>query len=107
LNKLRVLRYLVDQLHVNETAWQAWYRHWAEVGLAAVEERLVADGRSGHHALGDQVGLADIFIVPQIYNARRFNYALERMPTLQRLYDHACALPAIQAARPEVQHDAA
>ena len=69
LNNLRVLRYLAKQLGQTEESRNTWYRHWVEQGLAALEARVVAEGRAGRHVLGERVTLADVVLVPQIFNA--------------------------------------
>jgi maleylacetoacetate isomerase len=103
LNNLRVLRYLENELHTGDAARQAWYHHWLRIGLGAAE-RLV-DSR-GPFALGANLGLADLFIVPQLYNARRFGFSLQAYPRLRRI-DAACApLEAFARALPERQPDA-
>lgn len=105
LNNLRVLRYLVHDLKVAEEAKNAWYRHWVEQGLAQVEALLVTQGRSGPYTLGDQVTVADVCIVPQIFNARRFDCRLDHVPTVMRIFDACMRLPAFENARPERQPD--
>lgn len=106
LNNLRVLRYLVHQLHASEDAKNAWYRHWVEQGLTALETRVVAEGRSGRHVLGDRATLADVVLVPQIFNAQRFDCRLDQVPTLMRIFDHCMELPAFVDAQPTRQPDA-
>jgi maleylacetoacetate isomerase len=106
LNNLRVLRYLVRDLKVTDEQKDAWYRHWVEEGLAAIEARLVAEQRSGHYALGSRVTLADVVLVPQIFNARRFDCRLDHVPTVMRIFDHCMELPAFVDAQPERQPDA-
>ena len=98
LNNLRVLRYLDDPLGVPEEGRNAWYRHWVTQGLAALE--AMAD-RSQPYLSGDSVGLADICLVPQLYNARRFNADLSICPTLVRIDAALTRLPAFAAALPE------
>ncbi|HXF46566.1 MAG TPA: maleylacetoacetate isomerase [Burkholderiaceae bacterium] len=105
LNNLRVLRYLVRDLGVSEDAKNGWYRHWVEQGLAQLEDFLVAHGRCGRYTLGDQVTLADVCLVPQIFNARRFECKLEHVPTVMRIFDACMQLPAFENARPERQPD--
>jgi maleylacetoacetate isomerase len=105
LNNLRVLRYLVRDLGASEEAKNAWYRHWVEQGLAQVEAQLVAAGRCGRFALGDAVTLADVLIVPQIFNARRFDCRLDHVPTVMRIFDACMQLPAFVAAQPSRQPD--
>ncbi len=106
LNNLRVLRYLVKTLGLSEEQKNAWYRHWVGQGLASLEARLVAEGRSGRHALGDSVTLADVVIVPQIFNAQRMDCKLDAVPAIMRIFDHCMQLPAFIDAQPSVQPDA-
>ncbi|MGV3653172.1 MAG: maleylacetoacetate isomerase [Noviherbaspirillum sp.] len=106
LNNLRVLRYLVRNLKVSEDDKNAWYRHWVEQGLGALETRLAADRRTGKFCFGDTPGLADCCLVPQIFNAQRLNCDLSGMPTLLRINDACSALDAFAAAAPGVQPDA-
>jgi len=106
LNNLRVLRYLVRDLKVTDEQKDAWYRHWVEEGLAAIEARLVAEKRCGRYALGNQVTLADVVIVPQIFNAKRFDCRLDHVPTVMRIFDHCMELPAFVDAQPARQPDA-
>jgi maleylpyruvate isomerase len=106
LNNLRVLRYLVRTLGVSEAQKDAWYRHWVEEGLAAIEARLLAEARTGRYTLGDQVSLADVLLVPQIFNAQRVNSRLDRVPTIMRIFGHCMQLPAFVEAQPSNQPDA-
>ena len=105
LNNLRVLRYLVKELGQSEEAKNAWYRHWVEQGLAQVEAQLIAQGRCGRFVLGDAVTIADILIVPQIFNAQRFECRLEHVPTVMRIFDACMQLPAFADAQPSRQPD--
>ncbi len=106
LNNLRVLRYLVRDLKVSDDQKNAWYRHWVEQGLAAIEARLVAEKKFGRFALGDAVTLADVVIVPQIFNARRFDCRLDHVPTVMGIFDRCMELPAFIEAQPARQPDA-
>ena len=106
LNNLRVLRYLVRELGASEDAKNAWYRHWVERGLAVVEQRLATEAATGRHCHGDAPTLADCVLVPQIFNARRFDCRLDHVPTVMRIFDTCMALPAFDAARPERCPDA-
>ncbi len=106
LNNLRVLRYLVRDLKATDEQKNAWYRHWVEQGLASIEARLVAEGKCGRYALGNQVTLADVVIVPQIFNAQRFDCRLDHVPTVMRIFDHCMELPAFVDAQPARQPDA-
>ena len=105
LNNLRVLQYLENRLGLEERDVNAWYRHWIAEGLASLERRLAAT--AGTYSFGDSVTLADLCLVPQVYNARRYSCDLMPFPTIVRI-DAACLkLPAFAEARPERQPDAA
>ncbi|RZT93787.1 maleylacetoacetate isomerase [Rivibacter subsaxonicus] len=106
LNNLRVLRYLVKEIGASEEAKNAWYRHWAESGLAAVERRLAGESQTGRFCHGDTPTLADCTLVPQIFNAQRFDCELGSMPTVMRVFANCMALPAFQAAQPSACPDA-
>lgn len=105
LNNLRVLQYLERELGLEQARRDAWYRHWVELGFEALEQRLQAP-QTGRFCHGDTPTLADCCLVPQVYNARRFDVDVSRFPTIERI-DAACAeLSAFRAAAPENQHDA-
>jgi maleylpyruvate isomerase len=106
LNNLRVLRYLVRDLGASEDAKNAWYRHWCENGLAALEKRVSADGRAGKFCFGDTPTMADCCLVPQLANARRVDTDLSKMPTLLRIEANCVQLDAFQQAAPARQPDA-
>ncbi len=106
LNNLRVLNYLRTQQGCDASAVNAWYAHWIAQGFAALEcnaSRLSGDGR---HMYGSSVTLADVCIVPQMANARRFNCDLAPYPMLRAICAHLESLPAFARAAPEVQPDA-
>jgi maleylacetoacetate isomerase/maleylpyruvate isomerase len=105
LNNLRVLRYLVRDMKVDEEAKNAWYRHWVEQGLATVERRLAGEPQTGRFCHGDAPTLADCVLVPQIFNARRFDCRLDHVPTVMRVFDACMALPAFQRAQPSACPD--
>ncbi len=105
LNNLRVLRYLVRDLKVGEDDKNRWYRHWVETGLETVERQL-ADPRSGRFCHGDTPTLADVTLVPQIFNARRFDCRLDHVPTVMRVFDACMALPAFEQTQPSKCPDA-
>jgi len=106
LNNLRVLRYLTDTLKVSEDDKNAWYRHWCEQGLAALETSIIREDRAGAFCYGETPTMADCCLIPQIFNAQRFQCDLARMPTLLRIYRHCMKLPAFIAASPARQPDA-
>lgn len=106
INNLRVLRYLTRELGATDTQKTAWYRHWVELGLAAVEAMLANDSRTGVFCHGDSPTLADCCLVPQVFNARRFACDLSAMPTLLRIVERCEAMEAFRLAAPEHQSDA-
>ena len=106
LNNLRVLRYLVNDLKLSEDDKNRWYRHWVETGLETVERQL-DDPRTGRFCHGDTTTLADITLVPQIFNAQRLNCRLEHVPTVMRVFDACMQLDAFEQTRPEKCPDAA
>ncbi|HYG90444.1 MAG TPA: maleylacetoacetate isomerase [Azospirillum sp.] len=106
LNNLRVLHHLRDRLGQDEEGRNAWYRHWVTEGFAALEALLANDPRTGRFCHGDQPTLADVCLVPQVYNAERVSCDLTPFPTIVRLAEAARALPAFADAAPERQPDA-
>jgi maleylacetoacetate isomerase len=101
LNNLRVLKYLKGALGVSEDAKDEWYRHWVIEGLTALEE--MARPHAGAFLFGDAPTVADICLVPQLYNARRFSVPLTDYPTLRRADETASAHAAFAAAHPDRQ----
>jgi len=102
LNNLLALRYLKRQMHQEQSAIDAWYHHWVIEGFEAFE----ALAQSGPYACGNEVTIADIFLVPQVANARRLNVPLDGFPKIVAI-DAACLkLAAFDRARPEKQPDA-
>jgi maleylacetoacetate isomerase len=106
LDNLRVLQYLVRTLGATEQAKDAWYRHWIDQGLGALESQLAADPATGSFCHGETPTLADVCLVPQLANARRASIPLDAYPTLLRIEGTCNALPAFAAAAPERQPDA-
>ncbi len=106
LNNLRVLNYLRDELKQSEEAVNRWYAHWIAEGFRGLEELAHRSSGDGKHCFGSAVTLADVCLVPQMFNARRFNCDVTRYPTLVNISAHLERLPAFAAARPEVQPDA-
>ena len=99
LNNLRVLRYLTRDLKVSEDDKNRWYRHWVETGLEVVERQLAAQPATYCH--GDTPTLADCVLVPQIFNAQRFDCRLEHVPQVMRVFEACMKLPAFEGTRPE------
>ncbi len=108
VNNLRVLKYLVAELKADEAAKLAWYRHWVREGLEAFERQLAQRpaGRSGRYCDGDTPTLADCCLVPQIFNAQRFECDLAGLPLTMAAYEAAAQLDAFQRAHPSRCPDA-
>jgi maleylacetoacetate isomerase len=99
LNNLRVLRYLVRDMKVGEDDKNRWYRHWVETGLEVVERRLAASPSTYCH--GESPTLADCVLVPQIFNAQRFECRLDHVPQVMKVFAACMKLPAFEQSRPE------
>ncbi|NGM19641.1 maleylacetoacetate isomerase [Roseomonas stagni] len=106
IQNLRVLAYLKHELGQEQPAIDAFARHWIEAGLAALEARLAREAETGRFCHGDAPGLADLCLVPQLGNARRFGVELSPYPTVLRIEAACAALPAFQDATPDRQPDA-
>jgi maleylpyruvate isomerase len=106
INNLRVLNYLKGPLKVSEDATNEWYRHWVKLGLEALEALLAGHPDTGVYCHGDSPTIADICLVPQIFNAQRFNCPLDAYPTVMRIHAACQKLDAFDRARPERQPDA-
>ena len=104
LNNLRVLRYLVRDLKVDEADKDRWYRHWVETGLEVVERQLAA--RPSPFCHGDAPTLADCVLVPQIFNAQRFGCRTEHVPNVMRVFAACMQLPAFEQTQPSRCPDA-
>lgn len=102
LNNTRVRNYLTDTLHLDGATSQAWYAHWIRTGFEAIEQLIGADG----YCHGGRVTLADICLVPQVYNARRFEVDLADFPKIRAVEATCGALEAFAAAHPDRQPDA-
>lgn len=105
LQNLSVLHYLTGTLGADEAAKLTWIRHWIAQGFAAFEAHL-HDGASGDYCHGDAPGLADCFLIPQVYNAQRFELPMDAYPELAAINARCMQLPAFQRAAPEAQSDA-
>jgi maleylacetoacetate isomerase/maleylpyruvate isomerase len=102
LNNLRVLGFLRDDLHVDQAGRDAWYAHWIRRGFTALERCVVAEP----FALGTALTIADVCIVPQMFNARRFNVDLGDYPKLVAIDAAMADIGAVTAAHPQRQPDA-
>jgi maleylacetoacetate isomerase len=106
VNNLRILKYLKREMGQDQAAIDTWYRHWCNQGLAAYERQL-GDGGAGRFSHGGQVTLADVCLVPQVFNARRYEVDLAQYPKVAAVVDQCMVLPAFQAAEPSRQPEAA
>jgi len=105
LNNLRTLQYLKRQLNQSEEQVSTWYRHWIADGLAKVEADLLA-GKKARYCYGDAPTMADCCLVPQIFNAKRYNCDLAAYPTTMRVFEQCMQLDAFDRAQPAKQPDA-
>jgi maleylpyruvate isomerase len=106
INNRRVLEYLRKQLGCNETAVNTWCATWIASGFDALEALLATDSRRGRFCFGDAPTIADVYLVPQVESARRFNVDLARWPAIQTV-DAVCAeIDAFRLAAPALQPDA-
>ena len=102
LNNVGVLRYLKRQLGLDQAKIDNWYRHWVVEGFAALEHLL----QLGPFAFGAQPTLGDVYLIPQVYNARRLNVSLQAYPKIAAVDAHCRDIPAFAEASPERQSDA-
>jgi maleylpyruvate isomerase len=101
LNNLRVLKYLEGPLALEQSTRDAWYHHWVRAGFDALELSLARDSGAGRFCYGDSLSMADVCLVPQVFNARRYALDLTPYPRIVAV-DAACrAIPAFQVAAPE------
>lgn len=106
LNNTRVLNYLTETLQLTEEQKTGWYHHWITVGFAALEKRLAGEKETGRFCHGDTPGYADICLVPQVANAKRFKVDLSGFPTILRINDNCLTLEPFRKAMPANQPDA-
>ena len=102
VNNLRVLKYLSNELKVDDDAKSTWYKHWVEVGFDKIEILLGDDD----YCIGNKPSLADVCLVPQVYNAIRFNVDMSRYPKITAIYERCNKLAAFNDAAPQNQPDA-
>ena len=105
LNNLRVLQYLTESLHLTDEQKKQWYRNWVITGFKALEAQL--EHSNGQFCFGQQPTMADCCLIPQVYNALRFDIDLSAYPKIQSIYQHCNTLAAFQKAAPDMQPDAA
>lgn len=106
LNNSGVLSYLKNELHADGKKIQQWYQHWILKNFPALEDWAQANRAEGKLFAGNEPGLADICLIPQVYNARRFKVFLDNFPNLLEIDRHCNELKAFKQAAPEAQADA-
>lgn len=99
LQNLRVMNYLTQQFNHDEEERRQWFLHWMQLGMTALEA-LLQDERTGLCAHGDEAGMADCCLVPQVHRALHYGVDMAAFPTVQRVYGYCSALPAFQKAHP-------
>ncbi len=104
VNNLRVQQYLVKELGVDESSKLAWSHYWMATGFASIEKKL--EKTVGQYCFGDTVTLADLCLIPQVYNANRFNVDMSKFPLINAIVERCNLLPAFINALPENQPDA-
>jgi maleylpyruvate isomerase len=107
LNNLRVLNRLAEQFGADEAGQKEWFIYWVDLTFDALEIQLASDPATGACCHGDKPGLADLCLYAQVWNNRRFDIALDRWPTIARIFTALDAIPAFRAAAPPYQPDAA
>jgi maleylacetoacetate isomerase len=106
LNNLRVLRYLHAPLGIDEHRRNEWARHWIGLGFRAIESTLTQTGNEGPYCFGNRATLADCFLIPQVFNAKRVELPFDEFPIIRRIHEHCMQQPAFMRAAPAAQSDA-
>lgn len=107
LNNLRTLRFVKKSYGLDEEGINVWYRHWIAEGLGGLEAYIAGAKAFGKYYYRDQVTLADCCLVPQVFNAQRYQCELAPYPSIMRIFDECMKLDAFIAAQPSRQPDAA
>ena len=106
LNNLRILKYLSNELKISDADKSKWYHHWLARGFEAFDKLLPKSGLAGPYCLGGELSMADVCLIPQIYNADRFDFSMDAYPRLQEINQNCLKLIRFQDAIPENQPDA-
>lgn len=101
IDNLRVLNYLTGELGISDQQKQDWYHHWIRLGFETLESNIKATP----YCWGEQVTLADVYLIPQVYNALRFKLDMKPFPKILSVYQRCNELPSFSAAYPDVQPD--
>lgn len=105
LNNLRVLEQLKTQFNADSTDIENWYHHWLRLGFDAFEKKLQSLPLRGKTCYGQELSLADVCLIPQVYNAKRFNFSLEPYPIIQEINNYCLSLSAFKTASPEYSEE--
>ena len=105
INNLRVLKYLVEHMGMTEQGKTEWYRHWVIEGMKSLEAHLARDPGAGPFCHGGHPTIADCYLVPQVFNAQRFNIDVSAYPNIDRINSLCIELPGFRAAHPSQQPD--
>ena len=100
INNLRILNQLKDQFHADESQVLAWYHHWLTTGFDAFEAKLASLQRDKPVCIGSSVSLADVCLIPQVYNAHRYELAMDKYPLINQINEYCLGLEAFQKAVP-------
>lgn len=106
LNNVRVLKHLKAQFGADEAATKVWYAHWINEGFRGLEDYLASSGLHGQFCLGDSVTMADICLIPQVFNAARFDCPVDGYPIIKAIFDRCMTLDAVRDTQPSTQKDA-
>ena len=105
IDNLRILKYLGDELDADEDKVAAWFNHWIALGFDGLERLLADDSDTGKFCHGDSPTMADVYLVPQVFNAGRFGFSMEPYPVIRQVYENCMALEAFEKASPPKQPD--
>jgi len=105
LNNLRVLQYLQNNLSVSDEDKTVWYHHWIDKAFTAYESLIVKHDISGDYSIGEELSMADACLIPQIYNANRFGFNMDKFERLTQINENCLKLERFQNAVPENQPD--
>ncbi len=106
LNNLRVMSWLKQEAELTDETYMRWYHHWITEGFTAFEKKLELNQSNSRFCYGEQAGLADICLIPQVYNAERFNCDISNFPRIRKISAYCRKIPAFEKALPENQADA-
>jgi maleylacetoacetate isomerase len=106
LNNVRVLKHLKTQFGADEAATKAWYAHWITQGFRGLEDYLAQTRLHGRYCCGDSVTMADICLVPQVFNAARFDCPVDDYPIIKAIFERCMELDAVKSTQPNTQKDA-